>query len=462
MQVLEDRISGLQEKEASLVAQQEILDQELLAIQDRMVTLGGTDGSIASISELAKEINNHEIQLQQSRTELNELLSLKLSLNLISRHTVQTFLDQVRREQSTRKWKRECDALRPQREKFLSCFFSFDEYSPPLMALQKEQLHSAICSAWESLFSPPPANCASRCFHSYLSDEMLNQVHAQYEKSRVGSREIAEKLEEVDLFERRLNSWRMQMAKLEGLDSSRELVKRLKQQMQDVTSQRDRCLTELSTVRNNLRADQAELESVKANYARENSRYLENAPTNSLLHRAEKIYQFIDALISKLYGLKMRQLEDEITYVFRELSHKRQVARITLDNDATARLWSRDGQELDFDKSAGESQIFATSLLAALSNISGVDAPLVVDTPLGRLDSKHRENILRFWTKDSSRQVILLSQDKEIDVIQYQRLKPSILKSYLLTHQDMGNGIGQTTADEGYFGEEDGHATRYE
>ena len=78
------------------------------------------------------------------------------------------------------------------------------------------------------------------------------------------------------------------------------------------------------------------------------------------------------------------------------------------------------------------------------------------------LDSKHRENILRFWTKDSSRQVILLSQDKEIDAIQYQRLKPSILKSYLLTHRDMGNGIGQTTADEGYFGEEDGHATRYE
>jgi len=39
MQVLEDRISGLQEKEASLVAQQEILDQELLTIQDRMVTL---------------------------------------------------------------------------------------------------------------------------------------------------------------------------------------------------------------------------------------------------------------------------------------------------------------------------------------------------------------------------------------------------------------------------------------
>ena len=319
------------------------------------------------------------------------------------------------------------------------------------MALQKEQLHSAICSAWESLFSPPPANCTSRCLHSYLSDEMLNQVHEQYERSRVGSREIAEKMEEIDLLERRLNSWRMQMAKLEGLDSSGELVNRLKQQMNEITSQRDTCLTNLTTIRNHLSADLAELENAKASYARENSRYLENEPTNSLLHRAEKIYQFIDDLIPNLYKLKIQQLGDEMTHVFRELSHKRQVSRITLEKDATARLLSIDGKELDFDKSAGESQIFATTLLAALANISGANAPLVVDTPLGRLDSLHRENILRFWTRESGRQVILLSQDEEIDATQYQRLKPSILKSYLLDHQDMGNGIGQTTAHEGYF-----------
>ena len=161
---------------------------------------------------------------------------------------------------------------------------------------------------------------------------MLAHVHDQYERSRVGSREIAEKLEEIDLLERRLNSWRMQMAKLEGLDSSGELVNRLKQQMKEITSRRDTCLTNLTTVRNHLSADQAELENVKASYARENSRYLENEPTNSLLHRAEKIYQFIDVLIPSLYKLKMHQLENEMTHVFRELSHKRQVSRITLDS----------------------------------------------------------------------------------------------------------------------------------
>lgn len=462
MQNLEERIADLQQQEHELVEEQEHVDQEWRSIQDRMVALGGANGSISSISTLATEINEYEKRLQQARTDLNEMLCLKLSLNLISQYTIQTFLEQVRREQATRKWQRECAALRPQREKFLSCFFSFDKYSPPLIGAQKEQLRSAICSAWESLFSPPPANCTSHCLHSYLNEDMLNHIHEQYEKSRVGSRDISEKLEQIDILEHRLNAWRMQLAKLEGLDKSGEIVKRLKLQMEEITSRRDSCLLSLSTIRNHLIADQAELDTIKASYARENNRYLENAPTNSLLRQAEKIYQFIDVLITELYGLKLHQLEEKMTQVFSELSHKHQVVRITLEKDATAHLWGKNGQELDFDKSAGESQIFATTLLAALADISGADAPLVVDTPLGRLDSLHREKILHFWTQNRNRQVILLSQDEEIDIIQYERLKPFILKSYLLKHHDMGNGIGQTTAYEGYFGTEDAHATRYE
>lgn len=93
--------------------------------------------------------------------------------------------------------------------------------------------------------------------------------------------------------------------------------------------------------------------------------------------------------------------------------------------------------------------------------MSGADAPLVVDTPLGRLDSLHRKNILNFWTQNSDRQVILLSQDKEIDPEQYQKLKPFILKSYTLEYVDMGNGVGQTTVHPGYFGDHHDAAAQY-
>jgi hypothetical protein len=53
-------------------------------------------------------------------------------------------------------------------------------------------------------------------------------------------------------------------------------------------------------------------------------------------------------------------------------------------------------------------------LIAGLAKVSEVKAPMVVDTPLGKLDSKHRANILSFWTEDKSSQVILLSQDEEL------------------------------------------------
>ena len=73
---------------------------------------------------------------------------------------------------------------------------------------------------------------------------------------------------------------------------------------------------------------------------------------------------------------------------------------------------------------------------------------MVVDTPLGRLDSKHRENILKFWTGDKSRQVILLSQDEEIDYHFFKSIQDSVGKTYLLEHVDVGDGIGRTTAQE--------------
>ncbi|CAB3752438.1 hypothetical protein LMG29542_01749 [Paraburkholderia humisilvae] len=142
-----------------------------------------------------------------------------------------------------------------------------------------------------------------------------------------------------------------------------------------------------------------------------------------------------------------------MTRVYKQLAHKDQVAKIVIDNAGATRILGKTGQEIVFDRSAGENQIFATALIAGLAEVSGVKAPMVVDTPLGRLDSKHRENIFRFWTGNSSRQVILLSQDKEIDAGFYKGIKDNVAETFLLEHVDVGDGIGRTTVTRGkYFG----------
>ena len=44
--------------------------------------------------------------------------------------------------------------------------------------------------------------------------------------------------------------------------------------------------------------------------------------------------------------------------------------------------------------SAGEEQIFSQALISAVVQVSNFEFPMIVDTPLARLDDAHRTSIL--------------------------------------------------------------------
>lgn len=98
--------------------------------------------------------------------------------------------------------------------------------------------------------------------------------------------------------------------------------------------------------------------------------------------------------------------------------------------------------------SAGEKQIFAISILEALARTSGRSLPVVIDTPLGRLDSVHRKKLVENYFPKTSHQVIILSTDTEIDYAFYEGLQGSISHSYHLVYNPETRS---TRAEEGYF-----------
>ena len=98
--------------------------------------------------------------------------------------------------------------------------------------------------------------------------------------------------------------------------------------------------------------------------------------------------------------------------------------------------------------SAGERQLLATSILWGLSQATGQTLPTVIDTPLGRLDKSHRENLIKNYFPNASRQVILLSTDEEITVEQLDKLMPSVGALYHLESTEKAN---ETVITEGYF-----------
>ena len=98
--------------------------------------------------------------------------------------------------------------------------------------------------------------------------------------------------------------------------------------------------------------------------------------------------------------------------------------------------------------SSGEKQLFAISVLWALAKSSGRELPVIIDTPLGRLDSDHRVNLVKHYFPNAAHQVIILSTDTEVDKGLFKELEPSVSHCYHLKYNKTET---RTSPTEGYF-----------
>lgn len=148
---------------------------------------------------------------------------------------------------------------------------------------------------------------------------------------------------------------------------------------------------------------------------------------------------------------KLKELESQFYTSFNSLARKED-RNLGIQIDANSfEVVLIDGEGVIIRKeelSAGEKQIFAISILEALARTSGRSLPVVIDTPLGRLDSIHRKKLVENYFPKTSHQVIILSTDTEIDFAFYDGLQRSISHSYHLVYSPETRS---TQAEEGYF-----------
>ena len=78
------------------------------------------------------------------------------------------------------------------------------------------------------------------------------------------------------------------------------------------------------------------------------------------------------------------------------------------------------------------------SLYQSLAEIRTLELPFVIDTPLARIDSEHRRNILDYFFSRLPGQVIILSTDEEINSEGIVALSPQISDVYLIEHREDG------------------------
>jgi DNA sulfur modification protein DndD len=159
------------------------------------------------------------------------------------------------------------------------------------------------------------------------------------------------------------------------------------------------------------------------------------------------LQEYKDRLLEK----KVQQLQGYVTECFIQLCRKHDaLRRITVNpKDFSVTLWDRRERPIPKSQlSAGEKQIYAVSMLWALARASGRPLPMIVDTPLARLDSAHRNLLLQRYFPHASHQIVLLSTDTEIDQAAFLELKPYLANAYRL---EFDSTEGATMMTHGYF-----------
>ena len=133
---------------------------------------------------------------------------------------------------------------------------------------------------------------------------------------------------------------------------------------------------------------------------------------------AEDLNRAVSLAIEDFYKKRKPKLEKEISDVFIRLTNNPQFyRRLEVKDDFRIRIMREDGVSLPITRygpSAGQAQIVATAIISGLSNFATRDAPIIIDTPLGRLDDIHKPNVIRHYSQ-MGRQVIILYHQSEMN-----------------------------------------------
>ncbi|MCF0132236.1 MAG: DNA sulfur modification protein DndD [Blautia sp.] len=203
------------------------------------------------------------------------------------------------------------------------------------------------------------------------------------------------------------------------------------------------------------RSANGEAMTAAALFNRKVEAYLKHVEMNDDGDRIIKYAHMADAVLDeykkRLQKRKIYVVAETMTRCYKKLANKKNlIEKITMDPvSLDLQYLNANGDKVDKSSlSAGEKQLMVISLLWALALCSKKKLPVIIDTPLSRLDSAHRVSLIQTYFPNASEQTIILSTDSEIDEKYYEIMKSDIGDEFTLVYDDTTKS---TTINKGYF-----------
>ncbi len=403
-------------------------------------------GKIAAArEEIEVKIQEFNSQLEQKRQELIKLAESSLPLGLIT-PLLNSASQQAEAEVKSQQFKQAQSVIEARDNKLLAYLnnISLSDESIDKVKFFIEAENKII------------ADSINKTANSYLdlTEKQLQQLNS-FSRDRLlletgTSQNI---IQEINRLNVEIDNTEAQLASaaspedyqklIDAVEDSKEAVSKYKT-LHNITKEK------LETIDKEIERIQQELNRKLKNYSEE---AIDKIGDEHIIKAATKVQETLRTFKEKLTLKKLNKLETEVKDCFLYLLHKSNlINRVTIDSDRfKLELYDTNGQLFPKQRlSAGEKQLLAIAFLWGLARVSGRNLPIAIDTPLGRLDSSHRNNLVERYFPTASHQVILLSTDTEIGEKEVTMLREqeAISQEYLLKYNPEKR---QTTIEKGYF-----------
>lgn len=312
---------------------------------------------------------------------------------------------------------------------------------------QKKRFGERLSKLLDSLSAPPNDLPDTELVHRLSEDQqqrLLNGIDRAKTDIPEQSKRAYDRLEKTT---RKLRKVESALTKAPKDDQLQPIVEEI--------TELNRSLGEAQAELRRYEAEVASAEFAFADFKRKegklNEKLRDGGKTNEkremVLHTEAALEEYIELLTAS----KAKELSDAVQRRFAQLWRKGDVVdRIAIDEKSfRVELFDRHGREVPKTQlSAGEKQMYAISMLWGLAEVSGRPLPMVIDTPLGRLDGDHRGHLVERYFPHASHQVIVLSTDTEIDQTYFNDLQTTVSHSFQLRYDQAD---ARTVIEEGYF-----------
>ena len=315
-----------------------------------------------------------------------------------------------------------------------------DELSKTKQTQIKKALNDEIKNKSEILKSNISSDYFSKSFEIDALNSEINSNSLQAKKNT----------KDIHAMEKKLEALEKSLARVPDDQISKKLFSKRDKLLKDISASE----VKLDNLNSEIETKEISLSQLQGRFKKQFDERIDQLQSSSIqksqLSKIKVAERILQRYNKEIITRSLSSFESMIADKFKYLNRKESlISHISIDRDHfTIQAFNKNQEILLKDLSAGERQLLAISILWSLYELSQTKVPVVIDTPLARLDSKHRSQLVTKYFPVAGVQTVILSTDEEIIGQYYKAFKPYVGKEYLCSEKPKTQ---QAEIKEGYF-----------